>query len=95
MTAKGDEWVAEVPMKEFIAGEHVVTVQATLADGRAYQKPLPVKVDLPGGPKAIWMGNLGGAIQSSSSVRMTSCTSRRWAATSSASTRAAATRSGA
>ena len=64
MTARGDEWVAEVPMKEFIAGEHVVTVQATLADGRAYQKPLPVKVDLPGGPKAIWMGNLGGAIQS-------------------------------
>ncbi|MGB7161488.1 MAG: PQQ-binding-like beta-propeller repeat protein [Tepidisphaeraceae bacterium] len=64
MTPKGDEWVAEAPTKDLIAGEQVITVQALLADGRAYQKPLKLMVEQPGAPKALWSGNLKGAIQS-------------------------------
>ncbi|MDQ3440291.1 MAG: PQQ-binding-like beta-propeller repeat protein, partial [Planctomycetota bacterium] len=64
MTAKGDEWVATQPAKDLIAGEHVVTVEATLPDGRAYQKPTPLVIELPGAPKPVWSGNLKGAIQS-------------------------------
>ncbi len=64
MTAKGDKWVATQPTKDLIAGEHVVTIEATLPDGRAYQKPLPLVLELPGAPKPLWSGNLKGAIQS-------------------------------
>jgi outer membrane protein assembly factor BamB len=64
MTAKGDEWVATQPTSELIAGEHVVTVEATLPDGRAYQKPTSLLLELPGAPKALWSGNLKGAVQS-------------------------------
>lgn len=64
MAAKGDEWLAEAPTADLIPGEHVITVQATLKDGRAYQKPLRLLVDRSDAPKPLWSGNLNGAVQS-------------------------------
>ncbi|HEV2292591.1 MAG TPA: PQQ-binding-like beta-propeller repeat protein [Tepidisphaeraceae bacterium] len=64
MTARGDEWVAEHSTRDLVPGEHVVTVQAVLSDGRAYQKPVALKLELPGAPKPLWSGTLNGAVQS-------------------------------
>jgi outer membrane protein assembly factor BamB len=47
-----------------VAGEHLVTVQATLPDGRAYQKPLKLIVTKPGAPTPLWTQSIGGAVQS-------------------------------
>lgn len=47
-----------------MAGVHTVTVQATLADGRAYQKPLSTTVTKPGTPTPAWETNVGGSVLS-------------------------------
>lgn len=47
---------------ELTPGEHVITVQATFEDGRAFQKPLPIKV--PGKVAPKWDINIGGEVQS-------------------------------
>lgn len=62
MESSGDAWNATLPADRFIPGEQLITVQATLADGRAYQKPMMVTID---GPiKPAWETNVGGAVQS-------------------------------
>ena len=53
---------AKIPTAKLAPGVHVVTVQATLPDQRAYQKPLPVIV--PGPVSPTWNINIGGEIQS-------------------------------
>ena len=60
--SSGDSWSFSLPTEGLIAGEHLLTVQATLSDGRAYQKPVPVK--LPGAVAPVWERNIGGAVQS-------------------------------
>ncbi len=52
---------AKIPTKGLAPGQHVVTVQADLPDGRAYQ--IPVSVTLPGVAPA-WEVNVGGEVQS-------------------------------
>jgi outer membrane protein assembly factor BamB len=47
-----------------LAGEHVVTVQATLKDGRAYQKWLHMTVNKSGAPQPAWQTDVGGAVMS-------------------------------
>ncbi|HEY1686973.1 MAG TPA: PQQ-binding-like beta-propeller repeat protein [Tepidisphaeraceae bacterium] len=46
------------------AGHHQVTVQATLPDGRVYEKSTDLIVVLPGTPKPLWQTNLGSAVLS-------------------------------
>ncbi len=62
MTAKGDQWTVALPADKLIAGEHLLTVQATLSNGRAFQKPVTLKV--PGTIAPAWEHNVGGAVQS-------------------------------
>jgi outer membrane protein assembly factor BamB len=62
MVARGDEWSAEVPVASLIPGNHIVTVQATLRDGGAYQKPVSVR--LVGAVVPAWETIIGGAVQS-------------------------------
>jgi outer membrane protein assembly factor BamB len=47
-----------------VAGEHVVTAQATLKDGRTYQKRLAMSIGKSGTPKPAWEVNVGGAVMS-------------------------------
>jgi outer membrane protein assembly factor BamB len=54
--------IANIPASTLTPGEHVITVQATLPDGRAYQKPLPVTI--PGKISPAWDINVGGEVQS-------------------------------
>lgn len=68
-------WTADVLAEGLAPGEHTVTVQATLPDGRAYQ--LPVRVALGGRtttiengatratptPAPLWTVSVGGAVQ--------------------------------
>jgi outer membrane protein assembly factor BamB len=51
-----------IPTAGLSPGQHVVTVQARLRDGRAYQRPL--KVTLPGVADPAWSVNVGGEVQS-------------------------------
>jgi outer membrane protein assembly factor BamB len=62
MNTKGDEWTVQLPADKLIAGEHLLTVQATLSNGRAFQKPVTLKV--PGIIAPVWEHNVGGAVQS-------------------------------
>jgi outer membrane protein assembly factor BamB len=62
MTASADAWKTELPLANIVAGEHTVTVQATLPDGRAFQKPVNVKI--PGSIAPLWETNVGSAVQS-------------------------------
>ncbi len=55
---------ATINTAPMVAGEHLVTIQATLPDGRAYQKPLKLIVSKPGAPTPLWTTNIGGAVQS-------------------------------
>jgi len=59
-----DASTISIDTNDFTAGEHVVTVQATLPDGRSYQKPLKLMIDKAGAPKPLWTTNIGGAVQS-------------------------------
>ncbi|HYO10962.1 MAG TPA: PQQ-binding-like beta-propeller repeat protein [Tepidisphaeraceae bacterium] len=52
---------ARIPTTHMVAGDHVITVQATLADKRAYQIPVPVTL---AGVTAAWQVNVGGEVQS-------------------------------
>jgi len=68
-------WTADLASEGLLPGEHVVTVQASLPDGRAYQ--LPVRLSLAGRsttvqngvtrvtttPAPIWTTNVGGEVQ--------------------------------
>lgn len=71
-------WNAALLAEDLLPGEHMVTVQATLADGRAYQ--LPVRLTLAGRstttqngvaarvtatPAPLWTANVGGEVQGS------------------------------
>jgi outer membrane protein assembly factor BamB len=47
-----------------IAGKHAVTVQATLPDGRVYQRPLRVATSQPGAPECEFEQQVGGAVMS-------------------------------
>lgn len=64
MTASSDGWAGEFSTRGFAPGEHSVTVQATLKDGRAF--PLPVALVLAGAgtPVPAWTADVGGAVQS-------------------------------
>jgi len=62
MNSSGDRWTAGLAMKNIAPGEHVVTIQATLPDGRAYQKPVAVKIA--GAVAPVWETNVGAAVQS-------------------------------
>ncbi len=64
MTAQGEGWTADLEMSTIIPGEHVVTVQATQVDGRAYQLPINLTLTAPGAPRPAWTANVGGAVQS-------------------------------
>ena len=57
-------WSGDLPTGALTPGEHVVTVQATLPDGRAYQVPLKLTIARPGAPRPVWTADLGGAVQS-------------------------------
>jgi outer membrane protein assembly factor BamB len=56
------QWQAELPTEGLVAGEHLITVQVSAPDGRAYQKPVPIT--LPGNIAPVWETNIGGAVQS-------------------------------
>lgn len=45
-----------------VPGEHTVTLQLTLADGRAFQRSIPISI--PGSVAPKWERNIGGAVQS-------------------------------
>lgn len=62
MGGEGGRYAVRVRPGTLKPGEHVVTVQATLADGRAYQQPVRIKV--PGQVAPVWETNVGGAVQS-------------------------------
>ncbi len=47
-----------------LAGEHRLTVQATLKDGRAYQLPLDAITTRTGTPKPAWQTNVGSSVLS-------------------------------
>jgi outer membrane protein assembly factor BamB len=57
-----DTWFTKLSYKDLTPGVHVVTVQATLPDKRAFQQPITIEV--PGKVKPVWEVNVGGAIQS-------------------------------
>jgi outer membrane protein assembly factor BamB len=57
-------WRGEIASTGLVAGEQVVRVEATLADGRAYQRTARFTLNQPNVPSALWTSNLGGAIQS-------------------------------
>lgn len=61
MQAHGDAWTCEMPAAPLAPGNHIVTVQAVLADGRAYQRPVSVKIA--GAIAPVWETNIGGAVQ--------------------------------
>jgi outer membrane protein assembly factor BamB len=54
----------QVSMKGIKAGEHVLTVQATIEDGRKFQLPAPFKVGGKGTVEPTWSTNIGGEVQS-------------------------------
>ena len=54
--------VAKVPTTQFVAGEHVITVQAAFPEKHAFQQPIPVKI--PGAVAPAWQANVGGEVQS-------------------------------
>jgi hypothetical protein len=57
-------WSAGIVTEGLSAREHVITVQATLPDGRAYQRTVPLRVAAGRGtPAPVWTANVGGAIQ--------------------------------
>ena len=64
MTGEGGRWTAQSDASSLMAGEHVITVQATLADGRAYQKPVSVTVKRPDVPSPLCKTDLNSAVQS-------------------------------
>lgn len=75
MTASGEVWAATQPRAGLMAGEHLVTVQAQLADGRVYQIPSKLMIAASatspsgtpasgGAPDALWQTNLNGEVQS-------------------------------
>lgn len=64
MKPAGDEWTANARALDMTAGSHVVTVQATLPDGRAYQKPVSLTRERHDVPPPLWTTNVGGAVQS-------------------------------
>ncbi len=54
--------LARIPTTQLVPGEHVITVQASFPDKRAYQKPLPVTI--PGAVSQLWQTDVGGEVQS-------------------------------
>lgn len=62
MTPEG--WAATLSLRHETAGEHTLTVQATLPDGRVYQKSAPVLTTNAQTPVVAWTVQVGGAIQS-------------------------------
>lgn len=56
-------WQGETVPKS-IAGEYNIKVEATLPDGRAFQRFASLKITRPGVPQATWTTNLHGAVQS-------------------------------
>ncbi len=62
MNREGGGWTAVAAPA--LAGEHVVTVQAKLKDGRAYQKSLHMTAGKSGTPKPAWQSDVGGAVMS-------------------------------
>lgn len=63
--AVADEgWVARLALNHETAGEHTLTIQATLTDGRVYRKLAPVLTANAQTPVVAWVAQVGGAIQS-------------------------------
>jgi hypothetical protein len=93
-------WQGEVGSAGLIPGEHSVTVQATLPDGRAYQLPVPVSLRGSGGGLAqapVWTAGSAAPCRDRSFARpaaATGCSCRPWPATSLRWTRRAGANSG-
>ena len=51
-----------LPTADMVPGQHIVTVQVTLEDGRAYQAPFTINI--PGKVQPAWDWNIGGEVQS-------------------------------
>ncbi|MBV9864182.1 MAG: PQQ-binding-like beta-propeller repeat protein [Abitibacteriaceae bacterium] len=64
LEAGENAWTGSINLADKVAGEHAVTVQATLPDGRVYQQSSLVTSKNPHSPAASWTTNVGGAIQS-------------------------------
>lgn len=54
----------KAPVDKLDAGRHIVTVQANLPDGRAYQLPVEMKLKRANTPNPAWTTNVGGAVLS-------------------------------
>ncbi len=64
MAPRGDGWNGQTSQSKLMAGEHRVTVRATLDDGRSYTRAVPVSLRRAGRPAPLWVRPLGSAIQS-------------------------------
>lgn len=58
------DWSATLPASELMVGEHSLTVEATLPDGRVYTQNVPLSIRRPGAPAPLWVAPLGDAVQS-------------------------------
>ncbi len=63
LEARDQGWSATAAVPS-IAGEHRVEVRATLPDGRAYTRFVPLSLRLANAPAPVWVASVGGAVQS-------------------------------
>jgi outer membrane protein assembly factor BamB len=63
MKFSGGRWSGQLHSHELPSGEHVVTVTATLPDGRTFHRHAPLTITRPGTTSPAWRVDVGGGVQ--------------------------------